>query len=74
MAVLTDTGRAVRAEQIEDALATGRMEGLEPSAEGLAIFQRYVDGELTHEEMGRVIEIHCDSKYGPARLMEKYPT
>ncbi len=63
MAVLTDTGRAVRAEQIENALASVRMEGLEPSSEGKAIFQRYVDGEITNEEMGREIDNYFDRKY-----------
>ena len=74
MAVLTDTGRAVRAEQIENALASVRLEGLEPSAEGKAIFQRYVDGELTNEEMGREIDDYFDRKYGPVRISGNDPS
>lgn len=74
MAVLTDTGRAVRAMQIENALASVRMEGIEPSAEGKAIYQRYVDGELTNEEMGREIDNYFDRKYGPVRISGNDPS
>ena len=70
MAVLIDQdkARAQRASEIEEALATGRLEGLEPSAGARAIFQRYVDGELTSEEMGRAIDEYADREYGPVRL------
>ena len=67
-AVIVDQERAQRALGMEDALASVRMEGLEPSMEAKAIFQRYVDGELTLEEMGRAIDEHCDREYGPVRL------
>lgn len=71
MAVLTDTGRAVRAEEMDDALATGRMEGLEPSAGATAIFQRYVDGDLTLEQMGRAIHEFSEREYGSVHLPGK---
>ena len=71
MAVLTDTGRAVRAEEMDNALATGRMEGLEPSAVATAIFERYVDGVLTLEQMGRAIHEFSEREYGPVHLPEK---
>ena len=56
MAVIT-TNRAQeqRAKEIDNALASVRMEGLEPSEESKVIFQRYVDGELTSEEMGEIL-------------------
>ena len=63
-----DRAREQRAKEIENALASVRMEGLEPSDEAKAIFQRYVDGELTSEEMGRAIDEHLDDTYGPVRL------
>lgn len=44
------------------------MEGLEPSPGAMAIFQRYVDGELTMEQMGRAIDEFADREYGPVRL------
>jgi hypothetical protein len=66
MAVTTvDSARAQRAREMENALASVWMEGLEPSPEALAIFQRYVDGEMTAEEMGFAIDQLLDSKYGP---------
>jgi hypothetical protein len=69
MAVVTaDRARAQRAREVENALASVRMEGLEPSPEALAIFERYVDGELTSKEMGRALDTLLDSKYGPVRL------
>jgi hypothetical protein len=49
---------------MENALANGRLEGLEPSEGAAAIFRRYVDGELTLEEMGRAIEAYADREYG----------
>lgn len=57
MAVTTvDRARAQRAKEVENALASVRMEGLEISAEAETIFQKYVEGELTLEQMGRMID------------------
>lgn len=64
----TDQARAQRAREVENALASVRMEGLEPSDDAKAIFQRYVDGDLTAEEMGRAIDQILDTQYGPVRL------
>ena len=66
--VTTDRAQTKRANEVENALASVRMEGLEPSAEAKAIFQRYVDGELTSHEMGAAIDQHLDREYGPIRL------
>ena len=68
MAVLTDQLRTSRVRSMENALASGRMEGLEPSPGAMAIFQRYMDGELTSEEMGTAIEAYAEIEYGPVRL------
>jgi hypothetical protein len=68
MAVLTDHGRASRAREVESAIASGRLEGLEPSAGAHEIFRRYVDGELTLEQMGAAIDEFADREYGPVRL------
>ena len=68
MAVITDQGRAQRQREVENALASVRMEGLEPSDEAKASFQRYVDGELTSEELDRAFDMYFDRKYGPVRL------
>lgn len=68
MAVVTDELRASRARDLENALATNRLEGLEPSSDAMVIFQRYVDGELTLEEMGVAIDALSDQDYGSLRL------
>ncbi len=68
MPVLTDHDQEVRAREIENALASVRMEGLEPSAGARTIFQRYVDGELTMEQMGAAMQRYADQEYGPVRL------
>ncbi len=68
MAVLTDTRRAERAQEMDNALASGRMEGLEPSPGAMAIFQRFVDGELTMEQMSKAIGEFAEREYGPVRL------
>lgn len=68
MAVLTDRGRKSRAREVENAIASGRLEGLEPSDAAQKIFQRYVDGELTLEQMGAAIDQFADREYGPVRL------
>jgi len=68
MAVITESGRAQRAKEVENAIASVRMEGLEPSDAAKAIFQRYVDGELTSEEMDQTFDAYLDREYGPVRL------
>ena len=68
MAVVTEHGLAQRVREVENAIATGRIEGLELSDGAMAIFQRYVDGELTLAQMGRAIDEFADQEYGPVRL------
>jgi hypothetical protein len=69
MAVNTlDQARIQREREVENALASVRMEGLEPSAEAMEIFQRYVEGGLTLTEMGRGVDKLLDRQYGPVRL------
>jgi hypothetical protein len=69
MAVTTpDQTRIQREREVENALASVRLEGLEPSAEARDLFQRYVEGDLTLEEMGRAVDQLLDSQYGLIRL------
>jgi hypothetical protein len=63
-----DQARARREREVEKALASVRMEGLEPPEEALAIFQRYVEGDVTLEEMGRSVDQLLDLQYGSVRL------
>jgi hypothetical protein len=65
---ITEQERAKRLFNVEQALASVRLEGLEPGQEALAIYQRYVDGEITLKQVGVEIEALHDRKYGPVRL------
>ena len=60
--------RAKRSSDVEQALASVRLEGLEPGSEALAIYQRYVEGELNLEQSGIEIDALHDRRYGPVRL------
>ena len=66
--LLSDQARVEREKGIENALASVRMEGLEPPEEAKAIFQRYIDGDLSAEAMGKAIDSLLDSEYGSLRL------
>jgi len=69
MAVTTiDRTRTQREREVENALASVRMEGLEISSEARAMFQQYVDGALSSEELDRAFNQYFDRKYGPVRL------
>jgi hypothetical protein len=69
MSVTTlDQTRIQREREVENTLASVRMEGLQPSADAQEIFQRYVQGDLTLEEMGRTVDQLLDRQYGPVRL------
>jgi hypothetical protein len=67
-ATILDRAREQRSREVENSLASVRMEGLEPSEEVKALFQRYVDGELTSAELDRSFEQYFDREYGPVRL------
>jgi hypothetical protein len=62
---ITEQERAKRLDQVRQALASVRLEGLEPGDDAQSIYQRYVDGELTLEQMGAEIEALHDREYGP---------
>jgi hypothetical protein len=69
MAVLTvNPIRTQRALEVENTLASVRLEGLEPSDEALLLFQRYVDGDCTSDELDAAFGSLIDRKYGPVRL------
>jgi hypothetical protein len=69
MAVTTiDRTGAQREREVENALASVRMEGLEVSPEAEAMFRQYVDGDLSSEELDRALDRYFDRKYGPVRL------
>jgi hypothetical protein len=59
---------AKRHADMEQALASVRLEGLEPSPEVLSIYQRHAEGEISLEDARKEIEAMNDRKYGPVRL------
>ena len=63
-----DQTRIQRNREVENALASVRIEGLEPSVEAQGIIQRYVDGDLILKEMGRAVDRLLDRQYGPVCL------
>jgi hypothetical protein len=65
---ITDRERTKRLDVVSQALASVRLEGLEPGDEAKAIFQRYVDGGLTLEQMGAEIEALHDREHGPIHV------
>ena len=67
-ALTTDQERAAREARIERAIASVRLEGLEPTAGGIAIFRRYVEGELTIDEMDEEIRALNAREFGPVHV------
>jgi Antitoxin VbhA len=60
--------RAKREQDYRQALASLRLEGLAPGAAANTIFQRYVIGELTLDQMGAEIDKLHERRLGPVRL------
>jgi hypothetical protein len=67
-ASITDHERAERRARIERATASVRLEGLEPTDAAKSIFERYVCGELTIEEMGAEIRALNAREFGPVHV------
>jgi hypothetical protein len=65
---LSQDERAKREEEYRQALASLRLEGLVPGAEAKAIFQCYVNGELTLDQMGAEIDKLHERRLGSVRL------
>ena len=68
MATTSPPAQTRRAREMASAIASVRIEGIEPSEEGKAVFERYIAGEITLAEMGRAIDELHDRIYGPVRL------
>ena len=61
---LTDRERIDRKARVRRAIASGRLEGLEPTEAARAIFDRYVAGDLTTEEMAAEIRALNARQFG----------
>jgi hypothetical protein len=60
--------KAERLARIERATASVRLEGLEPTDAAKLIFDRYVSGELTLEQMGTEIRALNAREFGPVHV------
>ena len=60
--------KAERLARIERATASVRLEGLEPTDAAKLIFERYVSGELTLEQMGTEIRALNAREFGPVSV------
>jgi hypothetical protein len=65
---ITDEERATRESRIERAMASVRLEGLEPTDGAKEIFRRYVEGELTIDEMDEEIRALNARQFGPVHV------
>ena len=68
MTTTTNQPQMQRENAVKNSLASVRMEGLEPSADAKAIFQQFVDGELTSEQMDCAFDEHLTRLYGSVPL------
>jgi len=72
---MSDNNRAARQSAYENAVASGRMEGLEPqSGEANDVFKRYVEGELDLDALGAAIDEVNAKEFGPIRLPRDEPS
>ena len=56
---LSSEAKARRREMIDSALGTTLAEGVSPGPEVIALAERYVDGEITLQELGVSIRATC---------------
>lgn len=64
----TEGRRAERRARVARAVASVRLEGLEPSAAAKLVFERYVSGELTADETTAEIRALNARDFGPIYL------
>jgi len=65
---LTDQERTERQARVVRAAASVRLEGLEPTEAARAIFDRYVAGDLTTQEMAAEIRALNARQFGPLHV------
>jgi len=68
MKPITEQERDDRLARVERAKASVRLEGLEPTDAAKSIFDRYVSGELTIEQMGTEIRALNAREFGPVQV------
>ena len=66
---ITDQERTERQARVERAVASVRLEGLEPTEAAKTVFDRYVAGELTTQEMAAEIQALNAREFGPIHVL-----
>ena len=62
---ITDQERSERQARVARAVASVRLEGIEPTEAAKGIFDRYVAGDLTTQEMAAEIRVLNAREFGP---------
>jgi hypothetical protein len=65
---ITEQEKAERQARIERATASVRLEGIEPTWAAKSVFDRYVSGELTFDQMGTEIRALNAREFGPVHI------
>jgi hypothetical protein len=65
---ITDEERTARHARVVRALASVRLEGLEPTEAAKSVFDRYVAGDLTTREMAAEIQALNAREFGPLHV------
>ena len=65
---ITDQERTERQARVARALASVRMEGLEPTEAAKAVFDRYIAGDLTTQEMAAEIQALNAREFRPIHV------
>jgi len=65
---ITDQERTERQARVARAVASVRLEGLEPTDAAMAVFERYIVGDLTSQEMTEQIRALNAREFGPVHV------
>jgi len=65
---ITDQERTERQDRVARAVASVRLEGLEPTDAAKAVFERYIAGEMTTQEMAAEIRALNAREFGPIHV------
>jgi hypothetical protein len=65
---ITDQERTERRARVARAIASVQLEGLDPTEEARAVFDRYVAGDLTTQEMALKIRALNVRRFGPIHV------
>jgi hypothetical protein len=65
---ITDQERIERQARVARAVASVRLEDLEPTESARAIFERYIAGDLTSQEMTEQIRALNAREFGPVHV------